>query len=231
MTCNVNRARSVLSSLMFVLCASAALTGCGGGGGGGGLPVSPATTPPPPGATNNAPTISGAALGSLAANTAYSFTPTANDADGDTLTFAIQNKPSWATFSTVNGQLTGTPTTAATHSNIVISASDGKASAALPAFTITVTAPPPAQPTSTTVSWAAPTQNTDGSALTNLAGFVVAYGTTSNALNQTVTIPNPSVDSYLFTQLTSGTYYFAVKAYTQSGAESSLSDVVSKVIP
>jgi hypothetical protein len=33
----------------------------------------------------------------------------AADGKGDTLTFSIQNMPSWATFSLTTGQLTGTP--------------------------------------------------------------------------------------------------------------------------
>ena len=74
------------------------------------------------------------------AGSAYTFRPTASDADGDTLTFAIANRPAWATFNTATGQLSGTPTSASagTYSNIVISVSDGKASAALAAFAITV---------------------------------------------------------------------------------------------
>ncbi len=37
------------------------------------------------------------------------FTPSANDADGDTLTFTISNRPSWATFNGTTGRLSGTP--------------------------------------------------------------------------------------------------------------------------
>jgi hypothetical protein len=79
----------------------------------------------------------------------YSFAPKASDADGDTLGFAISGKPSWATFNTTTGVLSGTPGSAnvGSYSNIVISVSDGKASVALTAFAITVTAvatsPPP----------------------------------------------------------------------------------------
>jgi hypothetical protein len=93
-------------------------------------------------AVNNAPKISGTPAPSVLGGQAYSFTPTASDADGDPLTFSIQGKPAWATFSSSTGALTGTPTSAqaGTYSNIVISVSDGKATASLPAFSITVTA-------------------------------------------------------------------------------------------
>ena len=74
--------------------------------------------------------------------TAYSFTPTASDPDGDKLTFSVSNRPAWLTFNSATGTLTGTPSAAnvGTYSNIVISVSDGMVSAALPAFSIKVTA-------------------------------------------------------------------------------------------
>jgi hypothetical protein len=181
-------------------------------------------------AANDPPTISGAPATSVNANVAYNFQPTASDPDGDPLTFSIQNRPTWATFNTSSGRLSGTPTAAqaGAYSNIIISVSDGEASAALPAFSITVS-----QPTtgSAAISWTAPTQNTDGSALTNLAGFRIIYGTSASALNQTVELSNPSLSTYTITGLASGTWYFAVKAYNTIGGESSQSSTASKTIP
>jgi large repetitive protein len=90
---------------------------------------------------NTTPVISGTASTSVNEDSLYSFTPTATDADsGTTLTFSISNKPAWATFSASTGTLTGTPTNAnvGTTSGVVISVSDGTASASLPAFAITV---------------------------------------------------------------------------------------------
>jgi hypothetical protein len=83
----------------------------------------------PPTPANNAPTISGAPQSIVVAGSTYMFVPTASDADGDKLTFSIANRPQWATFSTTNGQLSGTPTTAqvGTSSNVRISVTDGKA--------------------------------------------------------------------------------------------------------
>ena len=227
------RARSVLGTLILV-CAGAALSACGGGGGDSGQSIAPATTPPvtpPGGSSNNAPTISGTALTATTVSTPYSFAPSASDADGDQLTFQIQNKPAWATFNTTTGALGGTPSAAGTHTNIIISVSDGKASATLTAFTITVSTAPVTGTGGATLSWSAPTQNVDGTQLNNLAGYVIAYGQSSNALSSTVRITNPSVDSYVFDSLTKGaTYYFAVRAVNASGAESTPSAVVSKTI-
>lgn len=90
---------------------------------------------------NADPVISGTPSTSANAGSLYSFTPSATDPDsGTTLTFSIANKPSWATFNTATGALTGTPTNAhvGTTSGIVISVSDGTATAALPAFALTV---------------------------------------------------------------------------------------------
>ena len=52
---------------------------------------------------NIAPTISGTPLNSVAAAATYSFQPTADDANGDALTFSVANKPVWATFSSATG--------------------------------------------------------------------------------------------------------------------------------
>lgn len=181
--------------------------------------------------TNTAPKISGTPLKAVTAGSAYSFTPTASDANGNTLTFSIANKPSWATFSTTSGKLYGTPTSAhvGTYSNIVIKVSDGKASASLAAFSISVSAASSATGRAT-LSWTPPTNNTDGTALTNLAGFRIYYGTNSSSLSKSVTIQNSSVSTYVVEDLTPATWYFAVKAYTTTGAESTLSNKASKTI-
>jgi gliding motility-associated-like protein len=90
---------------------------------------------------NDAPTISGTPATSVNQDVAYSFTPTATDMDeGDVLTFSITNKPTWASFNTTTGALTGTPGNAdvGTTTGIVITVSDGTLSASLPAFSLEV---------------------------------------------------------------------------------------------
>jgi hypothetical protein len=95
---------------------------------------------PGQGGTNHTPSISGSPATSVVASASYSFQPSASDADGDTLTFAIQNAPSWATFSATTGQMSGTPDSdnVGTYGSISISVSDGEASASLPPFSISV---------------------------------------------------------------------------------------------
>jgi len=179
---------------------------------------------------NRAPVISGTPVGQVSVGVAYSFQPSASDADGNPLTFRIENMPSWAQFNTTNGRLSGTPAAGnvGTFSNIMISVSDGTASTSLSSFSITVV-----QTGSGTavVSWAAPTSNTDGTALTDLAGFRVVYGRAQNTLDQAVEVNNPGLTSYTVTDLASGQWYFAVYAVNQRGIASDLSNVATKTIP
>lgn len=91
--------------------------------------------------------------------------------------------------------------------------------------------PPTTQPGAGSLSWLAPTQNVDGSALTNLAGFRIYYGTAASALTRSIAVPNALTTSYVVGDLASGTWYFAVRAYTTNDAESSNSNIVTKVIP
>jgi len=232
---------------LFALVMTGLVTaGCGGGGGGGGSSGSAASGNT---GSNSAPTISGTAASQASLGAAYSLTPSAMDADGDTLAFTIQNKPTWAQFNTATGALTGTPTAEATFANIVITVSDGKASASLPAFTITVAAagsdtgsdagsgsgstPPQASPSGPNValSWNVPTQTIDGETLQNLSGYRIHYGTNQNALVNSIEVASAGSNSYTVQNLKAGTtYYFAVRAVTADGDESEISNVISRVI-
>lgn len=80
------------------------------------------------------------------------------------------------------------------------------------------------------LSWTPPTQNTDGSSLTNLAGYRISYGQTATTLAQTIQVANPGQTSYTVTNLAPGNWYFAVRAYTSVGTESANSNVSGKVV-
>jgi hypothetical protein len=180
---------------------------------------------------NNAPTISGAPAATAVVGQAYvPFTPTAADPDGNALTFSIANRPTWASFDAANGRLSGTPPdgSAGIYPGIVISVSDGQVMASLPVFTITVNQ---IGTGTATLSWTAPTMNTDNTPLTDLAGYRIYYATSASALSQgTIVDLGSSVISHPITNLNSGTYYFAVTARNLVGVESDLSNVVSKTI-
>ena len=80
------------------------------------------------------------------------------------------------------------------------------------------------------VSWTPPTQRADGSALTDLAGYRVYYGKSLNAMSSVIDIRNPGQTSQFIENLDTGTWYFAVTAYTTDGLESGMSDLAAKRI-
>lgn len=209
----------------LVVLSTVLLGGCGGGGGGG----SSTSNASGGSGSNGAPTISGSPSSNVVAGQAYSFQPAANDPNGDQLTFSAANVPSWATFNASTGRISGTPTAAqvGSYSNISITVSDGSTSASLPAFSITVN---DIGTGTATLSWTAPTQNSDGTTLTNLAGFEVRYGRSASNLDQSVTLNNPSLSSYVVENLSTGTWYFAVVAVNSAGVTSSLSNTSNKTI-
>jgi len=183
---------------------------------------------------NVVPTITGTPVTTDTAGTKYAFTPKASEPDGDPLSFSVKNKPAWATFSIATGAISGTPTTAnvGTYSNIVISASTGHAIASLAPFSITVKSSGTTTTAgSATLHWTAPTANTNGSALTNLAGYHIHYGKAPSSMTTSVTVASAGATSYTISNLASGTWYFAVNAYTTAGANGAFSNIGSKAIP
>jgi hypothetical protein len=182
-----------------------------------------------PVAAASGPTISGTPLTSVLVGAGYAFTPSASDSDGNPLTFTVQNKPSWATFNTSTGELSGTPAAGdvGSSSGIIISATDGSESVSLPAFSIAVVQ---STNNSATLSWTPPTQNTDGTPLINLAGYRIYYGTSAAAMTTVIQISNSGTSTHTVSNLTAATWYFSVKAYTAANTESSFSSTVSKTI-
>lgn len=85
-------------------------------------------------------------------------------------------------------------------------------------------------PTSVTLSWTAPTTNTDGSALTNLSGFDIYYGRSADDLTQKISLGTVGQLSYVIENLSAGTWYFEVIAINSSGVESGPSTTASTVI-
>ncbi|MBW8191040.1 putative Ig domain-containing protein [Neiella marina] len=121
------------SRYLILGCLAAMAVSCGGGGGSGGT-----STVQPVG--NAAPAIAGRPASSVNEGLMYEFTPTASDSDGDTLTFSVDNLPSWANFDESTGSISGTAdyASAGVYADIVISVSDGEESQSLPAFSVTV---------------------------------------------------------------------------------------------
>lgn len=220
--------RSALA--VFCLSVSALLSGCGGMGDDN-SPTGASTSAAPGASTGTSvPTIqlSGTPPGTVVAGNAYVFQPTVQTTGG-TATLSATGLPSWAIINSSTGEISGTPTggDVGTTSNIAIVAVDGSATASLPAFTIDVTAPAAG---SASLSWTAPTQNTDGTPVTDLAGYHIYFGTSVAALNSLIDVPGAAATEYEISNLSSGTYYFIVVAYNSLGFESPASNQASKTI-
>jgi len=86
-----------------------------------------------------------------------------------------------------------------------------------------------------TLTWVAPTQNTDGTPLTDLAGFKLYMGQVQGGpYPVSVDIADPTVLSFTVPNLTEGlTYYFVSTAYNSADPvqESAWSNEATKTIP
>jgi hypothetical protein len=84
--------------------------------------------------------------------------------------------------------------------------------------------------TSVTLGWVAPTENSNGSPITDLAGYKIHYGTAPDNYTKVVAVSNPSISRYVMDSLESGTYFFAITAYNSKGIESTLSGEISATL-
>jgi len=78
--------------------------------------------------------------------------------------------------------------------------------------------------------WQAPTQNVDGSALTDLSGYVIYWGTSSRRYTDSHAINSPTTTQWEVT-VPAGSYYFAMTALDSENNESGYSNELLKVIP
>jgi hypothetical protein len=178
---------------------------------------------------NSAPRIAGNPQSVAVMSNAYAFMPSSSDDDGDPLAFSIQNKPVWAAFDEATGRLEGIPQfgDVGTYEGIVISVSDGRATASLPAFAIEVSQDALG---SVTLEWLPPQANTDGSYAGDLAGYVIYWGTEPGNYDQQVRIDNVGLTAYVIDSLRPATYYFAATAFNSAGIESGYSNEVARSV-
>ena len=92
--------------------------------------------------------------------------------------------------------------------------------------TTTVTVGTVVNGSTATLSWAAPTTNTDGTPVTPLSGYTIYYGTSPSALSQSIPA-SATATSYEITGLAPGTWYFAVAANAKVGTKSAMSNIGS----
>jgi hypothetical protein len=180
-------------------------------------------------------TISGTPPATATVGKEYYFVPVVHNAIQAQLQFAYISRPAWSSDYRGSGAIIGTPTAPGVYPNIQIQAWDGEHFAVTAPFTITVlaagtTAPPPSA-AAATVIWSKPTQNADGTPLTNLAGYIVRYGTQVEALTEQIPVPSPDTTRLEIDDLPSGTWYFEVAAVNTADTESEFSSAASDAIP
>lgn len=147
-----------------------------------------------------------------------------------TLTWSTSN----ATDCTASGGWTGAKATSGTADTGALTSTStfglncsGSGGTAMTSATVVVTQ---VSTGSATISWLPPTENTDGTPLTDLAGFRIYYGTSASTLTQTANITNPGVTTYVVQNLVAATWYFTVQAYAADGTEGVPSNITSKTI-
>jgi hypothetical protein len=182
---------------------------------------------------NRLPTMAGEPDARVSVGDAYSFTPYATDPDGDELVFSISNPPSWIEFDSSTGTLSGTPVAAdiGIYEDIVLTVSDGSESTVTMAMTIRVDGITETIGTAA-LSWEIPATRTDGTplAISEIDGYRVYMGSSENDLVMIVDLNDGTQTSYTVTDLTTGSYHFAVTTYDTDGNESLYSNIAVKDI-
>jgi hypothetical protein len=178
---------------------------------------------------NQSPTISGSPGTTITAGDSYTFAPSASDPDGDSLTFSIQNVPSWASFDSNSGTLSGNPqeSDVGSYSNILISVTDGTEVVSLAAFNITVSSSSVVTG-SFTLNWSAPSTRADGTPLdiSEIDGYRVYVGDSSDSLAMELDLNVGDATSTTISNKPLGNYFVAVTAYDMDGNASSFSNVI-----
>jgi hypothetical protein len=80
-------------------------------------------------------------------------------------------------------------------------------------------------------NWTVPSLNVDGTALNDISGYRIVYGTDTGATNLTRSVDVPgSATSYTISGLSPGTYYFAVITLKADGTAGNLSAFASGTV-
>lgn len=210
-----------------VLLATALMTGCSGssgsatdgGGGAGTVDRDPTPAPQPPGGGSE-PTPADPPSVELA-----SASDVVNQGETVQLTWSSQQADSctasggWSGSRSTSGTATVGPLDGSTTFTLTCTGAGGNAVAMLSVAVLDVV----------TLNWVAPTENVDGSALTDLAGYRIYYGDQSRAYTEELAVANPAATEQNV-ELRSGSYYFAMTALDADGNESSYSNEVVMVV-
>jgi hypothetical protein len=173
--------------------------------------------------------IAGSPTSQVAPGTAFRFVPEVSNPDGLSLRFSATNLPGWASIDPASGVVSGTPAAGdvGVYTNIRITATGGSQSAISPSWTIRVDG---SGTGAAVLSWLPPTENSDGSPLTDLAGYKVYWGRSPARLDNSVTLQGAGMTSYVVEQLHPSTWFFALTSYNSAGVESDYSNVATKIV-
>jgi len=178
---NTDKIWRSLGQGLTILTLSAILAACGGSS-----DADSASSPSASGSgVAGSPTVSGSPPTTVAADNSYIFRPTVAGSTADEpLSFSILNKPDWANFVASSGELSGTPGNAdkGVYPNIVISATAGATTAALPPFSIQVTAAGSTSTSSSSSSSSGATTTSSSSSSSSGAGSSAATQSASGTM-------------------------------------------------
>lgn len=155
------------------------------------------------------------AAGAQAANTVTLGVSSVAAGNVPTLTWSA----AWASQCTASGAWSGAKATIGTAAVAGVTSSS--------VYTLTCSA---GADTTATLSWTAPTTNTDGSALTNLSGYNIYGGQVQASLAFLGQAKSPTTLTYVLLNQPAGVNYYAATAYNVLGLESPRSSIVSKTI-
>ena len=185
--------------------------GCGGGGSSG--PVGTSAEDTGSGSVGSSPTL-----------TFHASPPGVAPGDSTTLTWAAVNVATctasggWSGSKALSGSEKTPPLSSDQTYQLVCTGPNGNA---LAMTTVTLR--------SADLWWTAPTRNTDGTPLTDLAGFKVQWGPVSRHYTASAGVTGAGTTTYQ-TLLDPGTWYFSVVAVNALGEESAPSNEVSKTV-
>ena len=192
---------------------------------GGGVPATSTASP-----TTGQPTATAAPASTPpsapASATRFSAAPASVEAGGSTaLSWSFPDADSctassgWSGSKPVVGSETVGPVTRSTTFTLTCSGAGGNS---VEMLTVAV-------PKAVEVRWLAPTENVDGTRLTDLSGFRIHHGPSSRHYTQTVRIADPAATRHGL-MLTAATYFIAMTSLDADGNESGYSNEVVEVV-